>query len=38
LLNNSEFAIAPAIYSLLMFFTGGAVIWLGLRNRKRQVA
>jgi len=27
LLNNSEFAIAPAVYGLLMFFTGGAVIY-----------
>jgi len=35
LLNNSEFAIAPAIYSLLMFFTGGAVIYLGLRRQKK---
>ena len=35
LLNNSEFAIAPAIYSLLMFFTGGAVIYLGLRRAKK---
>jgi BASS family bile acid:Na+ symporter len=32
LLNNTAFAIAPAVYSLLMFFTGAAVIWLG--NRK----
>ncbi len=38
LLENSEFAIAPAIYSLLMFFTGGAVIYFGLRAaRKRKV-
>ena len=29
LLNNSAFAIAPAVYSLLMFFTGGLVIYLG---------
>ena len=35
LLNNSEFAIAPAIYSLLMFFTGGAVIYLALRWQKK---
>jgi BASS family bile acid:Na+ symporter len=29
LLNNSAFAIAPAVYSLLMFFTGGFVIYIG---------
>ena len=34
LLGNSEFAIAPAIYSLLMFFTGGAAIYYGLRRAK----
>lgn len=34
LLNNTAFAIAPAVYSLLMFFTGGAVIFLGIRNSK----
>ena len=34
LLANSTFAIAPAIYSLLMFFTGGAGIWLALKKRK----
>ena len=27
LLNNSEFAIAPAVYGLLMFLTGGVVIY-----------
>ena len=37
LLNNSEFAIAPAIYSLLMFFTGGAVIYLGLRQSRKRI-
>ncbi|MDX2431021.1 MAG: bile acid:sodium symporter family protein [Bacteroides sp.] len=35
LLGSTEFAIAPAIYSLLMFFTGGAVIYLGIRRDKR---
>ena len=35
LLNNSEFAIAPAVYGLLMFFTGGAVIWWGSRRFAR---
>ncbi len=34
LLGNTEFAIAPAIYSLLMFFTGGAVIYLGVKRSK----
>ena len=34
LLGNSEFAIAPAIYSLLMFFTGGVAIYYGLRRAK----
>ena len=37
LLGSTEFAIAPAIYSLLMFFTGGIVIYFGLRRDKRQV-
>ncbi len=31
LLNNTAFAIAPAVYSLLMFFTGGVAIYLGNR-------
>jgi len=34
LLGNSEFAITPAIYSLLMFFTGGVAIFLGLKRSK----
>lgn len=29
LLNNTAFAIAPAVYSLLMFFTGGYLIYRG---------
>ena len=33
LLGNTEFAIAPAIYSLIMFFTGGAIIAFGLRKQ-----
>lgn len=37
LLGNSAFAIAPAIYSLLMFFTGGALIYFGIRKSKAQV-
>ena len=36
LLGSTEFAIAPAIYSLLMFFTGGVVIFIGLRRDKKQ--
>ncbi|MBL7113088.1 MAG: bile acid:sodium symporter family protein [Bacteroidales bacterium] len=35
LLHSTEFAIVPAIYSLLMFFTGGVVIYLGIRRSKR---
>lgn len=38
LLNNSEFAITPAIYSLLMFFTGGVAIYFGTRRRKLENA
>lgn len=37
LLGSTEFAIVPAIYSLLMFFTGGVVIYLGLRKDNRRV-
>lgn len=33
LLGNTAFAIAPAIYSLTMFFTGGIVIALGMRSK-----
>jgi BASS family bile acid:Na+ symporter len=36
LLGSTEFAIAPAIYSLIMFFTGGAVIYQGLRMDKKR--
>ena len=32
LLGNTAFAIAPAIYSLVMFFTGGAIIAFGIRK------
>ena len=38
LLGSTEFAIAPAIYSLLMFFTGGVVIYIGLRRDKKHSA
>ncbi|MDA3907317.1 MAG: bile acid:sodium symporter family protein [Bacteroidales bacterium] len=34
LLGSTAFAIAPAIYSLLMFFTGGFVIYLSTRKKK----
>ena len=34
LLGSTAFAIAPAIYSLIMFFTGGAVIYIGNRRAK----
>ncbi len=34
LLGNSAFAIAPAIYSLLMFFTGGVIIYLAISKNK----
>jgi len=33
LLGSTAFSIAPAIYSLIMFATGGAVIWLSLRKQ-----
>ncbi|TRX61850.1 bile acid:sodium symporter family protein [Fulvivirga sp. M361] len=38
LLGNATFAIAPAIYSLLMFFTGGAVVYLGIKRSKAALA
>ena len=34
LLGNTAFAIAPAIYSLLMFFTGGVAIYFGIKKSK----
>ncbi|MFD2562776.1 bile acid:sodium symporter family protein [Aquimarina rubra] len=34
LLHNSSFAIAPAVYSLLMFFTGGLAIFFGINSKK----
>ncbi|MBX2828962.1 MAG: bile acid:sodium symporter family protein [Flavobacteriaceae bacterium] len=33
LLNNTAFAIAPAVYSLLMFFTGGYMIFMATRRK-----
>lgn len=38
LLGSTEFAITPAIYSLIMFFTGGVVIFFGLRHDKKKSA
>lgn len=37
LLGKSEYAITPAIYSLIMFFTGGAAIYLGIRRNKKEL-
>ena len=34
LLGNAAYAITPAIYSLLMFFTGGAAIYWGSKRSK----
>lgn len=34
LLGNTAFAITPAVYSLIMFFTGGVVIYLGIKRSK----
>ncbi|WP_299218409.1 bile acid:sodium symporter family protein [uncultured Aquimarina sp.] len=34
LLGNTSFAIAPAVYSLLMFFTGGLAIFFGINSKK----
>lgn len=34
LLGSTAYSIAPAIYSLLMFASGGMVIWLSLRKQK----
>lgn len=34
LLHNPDFAIVPAIYSLIMFFSGGVAIWFSLRGSK----
>lgn len=35
LLGNSAFAIAPAIYSLIMFFTAGLLIYISLKRAKK---
>ncbi len=34
LLESTAYAIAPAIYSLLMFFTGGVVVYFGIKKSK----
>ena len=34
LLGSTAFAIAPAVYSLIMFGTGGIAIYLGIRRSK----
>lgn len=34
LLGNVAFGIAPAVYSLLMYITGGVVVLLALKNKK----
>jgi len=34
LLGNTAYAIAPAIYSLLMFFTGGVAVYFGIKKSK----
>lgn len=33
LLNNTSYAIAPAVYSVLMFLTGGVLIYWGSKNK-----
>lgn len=35
LLHSTAFSIAPAIYSLLMFFTGGLIVYIGLARDKK---
>lgn len=37
LLSNTAFAVAPAIYSILMFFTGGVVIFFAGRSSFKKV-
>ncbi|WP_103071516.1 bile acid:sodium symporter family protein [Aquimarina sediminis] len=34
LLGDTAFAVAPAVYSLLMFFTGGVAVYLGIKKNK----
>ena len=35
ILMNENYAIAPAVYSLIMFFTGGAIIAFGINSAKQ---
>lgn len=37
LLGSSQFAVVSAIYGVLMFFTGAAAIYIGSRQRKKQL-
>ena len=37
LLENAQYAIAPAVYSLIMFLTGGVLIYWGI-NKAKQTA
>jgi len=37
LLNTTSYAIAPAVYSLIMFFTGGVAIYLGIKKNKKMI-
>lgn len=34
LLGSTEFGITPAVYSLIMFFTGGAAVYFGIKRSK----
>ena len=34
LLSSTEYAIAPAVYSIIMFFTGGILIAYGIKTSK----
>lgn len=38
LLKNSAFAIVPAVYSLIMFFTGALVVFIGLIQNKKSTS
>ncbi len=37
LLNTTSYAIAPAVYSLIMFFTGGVAIYFGIKKSKHLI-
>ena len=37
LLHNTTFAIAPAVYGILMFFTGGVAVYMGVKKDKAAV-